>query len=255
RSKIVAHAPLYVFDRRAECGDIAFRQRGQSLHQDKAAEVARVAVRERRKHAEDLALRRPMHAVAMGIQHQKNPPRVRERHPADDRCGRPRGSAPAVDHETAALEYTDADPRTRAASQPNRIARDVEGQAMQAAQRSRYRERKLRPGAEPGMGRDDFVDPHIVGASKTERAPHRLDVTPDPFPFGAGHPHLRRRANGYARLRAVDGQADAAEAPAESAVEIQKAEMQPCRSSHGDIGRQWSRTQPFSPEAFSQTGG
>src|SRR5262249_54132685 len=32
RSEIVAHASLYVFDRRTECGDIAFHQRGQSLH-------------------------------------------------------------------------------------------------------------------------------------------------------------------------------------------------------------------------------
>src|ERR1700756_777310 len=74
-SEIVAHAPLYVFDRRAECGDIAFHQRGQSLHQDKAAEVPRVAVRERRKHVEALALVQPMHALAMGIQYQKNAPR------------------------------------------------------------------------------------------------------------------------------------------------------------------------------------
>src|SRR5262249_19478899 len=166
----------------------------------------------------------------------------------------PGGPPPAAAHEPAALEHANADARTRAASEPGRITRDVERQPMQAAQRSRYGQRKLRSGAEPGMGRNDLVDPHIVSASKTERAPHRLDVAHDPFPFGAGPPHLRRGPNGYARLGAFDGEADAAEASAESAVEIQKAEMQPCRSSHGDIGRQWSRTQPFSPEVFSQTG-
>src|SRR5262245_10599502 len=27
--------------------------------------------------------------------------------------------------------------------------------------------------------------------------------------------------------------------------------MQPCRNLHGDIGEQWGRAQPFSPEIFS----
>src|SRR5205823_13366604 len=68
RSEIVADAPLYVFDRRAEYSDIAFRQRGQSLHQDESAQMPRVAIGKRREFAEDVALVRPVHTLAMRIE-------------------------------------------------------------------------------------------------------------------------------------------------------------------------------------------
>src|SRR5262249_20763926 len=107
RSEIVADAALYVFDRRAERGDIAFRQGGQSLHQDESAQMPRVAIGKRRELVEDVELVRPVHSLAMGVEHQEDAPRFRERHAADDRCGRSSRPAPAGGHAPPALAQTD----------------------------------------------------------------------------------------------------------------------------------------------------
>src|SRR5262245_3223547 len=104
------------------------------------------------------------------------------------------------------------------------------------------------------MGRNHFIDRRVILAAQIESAPHRFDMDPDPLVLGTGHAHLRRRADGYAGAPAADGQADAAEASPEPAVEIQKAEMQPRRNSHGDLRGGRGTTQAFSPEIFPQPG-
>src|SRR5262249_921207 len=91
-------------------------------------------------------------------------------------------------------------------------------------------------------------------AAQIESAPHRFDVAPDALMLGTCHANLRRRADGYACAPTADGQADAAEATPEPTVEIQKAEMQPRRNSHGHFRGGRATTQAFSPEIFPQPG-
>src|SRR5262245_13531990 len=252
RREIVTEPRLQLLDRRTESGDVAVRKRRQRLDQHEPAQMRGLRVRARRKLAEQFALLRPVHALPLRVEHNEDAPLLGERQAADDRGRRPRRSAPAVDDEAALLEQADADARTRAASEPDGVVADVEGQSMETAQARRHGQRKLRARSETDMGRNHFIDRRVILAAQIETAAHRYDVGPDPLLLGAGHAHLRRRADRYAGAPAADSQADAAEATPEPAVEIQKAEMQPRRNSHGHHRGGSGTTQAFSPEIFPQ---
>jgi 4a-hydroxytetrahydrobiopterin dehydratase len=83
---------------------------------------------------------------------------------------------------------------------------------------------------------------------------HGFEVASDPFALGTRHLHLRGRADRYAGAEPADGQADATEPTAEAAIEIQKAEMQPCRNCNGNVRGGRGAVQPLSPEIFPQPG-
>jgi hypothetical protein len=67
---------------------------------------------------------------------------------------------------------------------------------------------------EAGMGWNDLVDPHVVGALAVESALHRLQIAMDPLVIGTRHPHARGGADRDACPEPVDRQADAAETTA-----------------------------------------
>src|SRR5262249_21966670 len=155
-------------------------------------------VRARRKLAEEFALVRPVYALPVRVEYNEDAPLFGERDAADDRRRRLPRSAPAIDDEAALLEQADADARARAASKPDGVGADSEGQPREATRARRHGERKLRARSETDMGRNHFIYRRVVTAAQIESAPHRFDVAPDALMLGTCHANLRRRADGYA---------------------------------------------------------
>src|SRR6476659_2375074 len=125
---------------------------------------------------------------------------------------------------------------------------------MQAAHAGCDGERDLRPRTETGMGRNGLVDLHLIGSVDIEDTLHGFEVASDPFALGTRHLHLRGRADRDAGAEPADGEADATEPTAEAAIEIQKAEMQPCRNCNSNVRGGRGAVQPLSPEIFPQPG-
>src|SRR5262249_38266352 len=120
----------------------------------------------------------------------------------------------------------------------------------------RDRERELRAGAEPGVGRNGVEDLHPIGAGETELAPHRLDMTCDAIDLRPGDLGRRGAFDRDAGLQIANRDADAAEAAAEPAVEIEKAEVQSRRDGDrhpGQVPRS-NHLQASAPEVYIQRG-
>lgn len=214
RSKIVAEEHLHFFDRRTEVRNVAFRERGQSLHQDESAQVRRSRLRKRRKLAEYIALVRPMHPLSVRIKQNQNAPALRERHSADDRRWLRQLPASAINDKAAMIEQPDSDTRARTAPKSNGIAAHIERQSKELPQAGRHGKCDLSARTEAGMRRDDFVNPEVATALEIESVLHRLQVAARTLSFGAAHPKMRGRADRDACPEAADRQADAPEATA-----------------------------------------
>ncbi len=216
---------------------------GSALHQREPAELRRRELGHRRQRRECLALARSMQAFPRGIEHDQHAPRIGKRNAADDGRGPRHGTMPTIDDEPAVLEQADAHARAGATVEAHRIARRVERQAMQTAQRSRHAQRELRAGAQSRVGRNDLIDRDAVGGIESEHAPHGLEMTlhalalrsddPGALPALAAPGDADRQPG----LQSADRQPDAAEPPAEPAVEIEEAEMQPRRRRDGHARR------------------
>src|SRR5262249_11421644 len=81
-----------------------------------------------------------------------------------------------------------------------------------------------------GMRRNRIEDLDPTCFVEIERAPHHIEMALDAIAFGTRDPRCRRPFDRDAGLEIADGDADAAEAAAECAVEIEEPEMQPRRN-------------------------
>jgi 4a-hydroxytetrahydrobiopterin dehydratase len=127
---------------------------------------------------------------------------------------------------------------------------------MQATQSGCHRKCDLRAGTEARMGRYNLLDCDGMVAAKTEIALHGNDMISHPISFGTRDLRARRCSDRDFGSWTADGEADAAEGAAQPSVEIQKAEMQPCRNDHGRtrLNRRRFAGQPSSPESFRSSG-
>ena len=110
------------------------------------------------------------------------------------------------------------------------------------------------PDPKPDVGRNDLLDRHVVGAIAC-----RARAASSRHGRGPARPRdlsraSRGRADRDAGLEAADRQTDAAEAAAQSTVEVQKAEMQSRRNCNGDASWAQGRGSTVLSGDFSATG-
>ena len=175
-----------------------------------------------------------MQALHPRIEHQQDSPGSGKFEPRDDRRRHGRGRPPAVDDDAAAFEEADADAGALAAVKRQRVARHVGRQALKMAQRAGEGERQLRAGAKPDVIGDRLVNGDAIGGGQVEALRQHVEIGGRAQRLDALHEGLRRRRDGEARDGMVDRKPDAAEAPAKSAVEVEKAEVKPGRGDGGD---------------------
>src|SRR5215471_13945616 len=130
--KIAAKGVLNFLEGSAETHDVFLGHRGEHLHDDEPAEPGGIVFREWRQLPERIYLLGAVDSATRRIEQQNDSPAIRKRKAADDwrRCLCLR--APAVDHQSAMMKQPDADARTRTAAEVERIARNIERQAVQA---------------------------------------------------------------------------------------------------------------------------
>ena len=143
-----------------------------------------------------------------------------------DRRQRRRRAASGVEHETAALEQSHAEPGARAAHQDLRVGERVRRQAVRGAKGARQRQRQLGAGAEPRMGGNGGRHLCVDIGRQAQRLREPTHERGDPLGLGAANGKPRRAAYLHTGLEALDGQPERAEAAAEIAVEVEEAEMQ-----------------------------
>src|SRR5215467_1835799 len=96
----------------------------------------------------------------------------------------------------------------------------------------------------------DDVDPMAV--RKAEIAPHHVEITRDAITLRSADLGRYRACDGDARCKLADRDADAAEAAAEPAVEIEKAEVQARRNGDRHLDRvpRSDHLQASAPEVY-----
>jgi hypothetical protein len=117
------------------------------------------------------------------------------------------------------------------------VAFDIERQVVEPTQAGGQRERELCAGTETGVGRNDVRNLHAVLAVECEPALHRLQVLPHAIALRTADFGVLCASDRDARSQIADGKPDAAKAPTEPSIEVDKAEMQPGRNRGGNIGR------------------
>ena len=255
RREIIADGRLQFLERRRRSRPgRASANAGRSLHHQQPAEMRGLAsAGTGGKLREGVALRRSRAGLAgCGSRTTQDAPALGKGQAADDRRRTGRVAAAAVDDESAVLEQADADagaqPRGRAG--PHRRADRAAGRAGGAARPPpRARAACLSQGRH---GREP--------ASSSAQHRNRRRGRAKPL-------HQRRHSGARARLRPAHarlrrltrprcwcagpliGEADAAEAPSEAAVEVEESEMQPRRNRNRDVcrGRSWAASTRVSP--------
>src|SRR5690348_6724243 len=192
---------------------------------------------ERRQALERGAFVGAMLALSYRIENEQDAPVIRHPHAGDHRRRSHRWTAPAVDHESAVMEEPDPGAGARAAIEPDGVTRDVEWKSVQPPDRGRNREGELCAGAEPRVGRNGVEDVHPVAAREAELAPHQPEIAFDAIALRPSDLGRLRALDRDARLQVADRDADAAEAAAERAVKIEKAEVQSCRDGNRHLDR------------------
>jgi hypothetical protein len=211
RCVVVPEMGLEFLDCATEARKIALGHGRQGLHEDQPAQVSRGRFVERWKPRERCALGRAVHPPTMMIKNNQHTPAVRERHAADDRRDGGRGPASAIDHETSAIEQADAYAGAGTAAETDRIAANVERQAMQAPQSNRHRQGDMGARAEARMRRYDLLDGDGVDVAKAEKALHGNKMASRSVALGTADLRASRRADRDPGPRAADREPDAAE--------------------------------------------
>src|SRR5262249_46709798 len=111
---------------------------------------------------------------------------------------------------------------------------------------------QMRAGAEPGMGRNRLDDLDPMSAGEAEIALHNVEIAGDAVALGPADLGRRCAFDGDAGRELADRDADAAEAAAEPAVEIEKAEVQARRNGDRHLDRvpRSDHLQASAPEVF-----
>jgi hypothetical protein len=246
RGEMVADPPLDLADGGAERRQIGRRQPRQQPHDHEPAQMAGELGREPRQGPERPRLPRAVQARAGLVQDEQDPPRLGEGQPRRDRRRLAIARAAAVEEEPALLERADADAGAPAAPEQARDVAHALLPAREPGQPDTQRQRELGPGTQAGVGRDRLFDgdpqrrqaPSVVKrAEESARSVQLADA--DDLRGG-------RRSDADAGRQAIDGEAEAAEAPPEAAVEVEEAQVQAGGRLYaqrpGSLGQQRSST-------------
>jgi len=134
------------------------------------------------------------------------------------------------------------------------VMRHIERQIVETAHARRHRECELGARAEPGVGRNCFLDDEIIVGVQTELTPHAFQVIACTRVIRPLRLCLRRRLDRYRRAQFLEREADAAETTPEAAVQIHEAEVQPCRNRYRHALGDGSRTAHAGLRRFSRDG-
>ena len=144
------------------------------------------------------------------------------------------GAAAAVEHDAAGGEGGDADAGARAAIEQPGDVPGVDVEAVEGGGRHADGKRELGARAEAGMGWNGALDRKGKAVVEPVVLGDRGQIAPRPIGIMPADLKLRRPRQGDARQRRLEADAEAAETPAEAAVEIDESEMESGRYADTD---------------------
>jgi 4a-hydroxytetrahydrobiopterin dehydratase len=213
-------------DRLAETAQVGLRDAGQRLHQRQPAEMRGKLGRKRRQSLEGGDFLRSVDAAEGAVEDEQDAPRCGHGQARDDRRRAIGITPPAIERHAAFAEEAGADPRSGAAVEKEGVAFNIERQAVQAPGRRGDSQRKLGAGAQASMGGNGFTDAEPVACCQPE-------LLGNPAQMDGGALGLRAlQAIGWAAAQfdnaswLVKRETEAAEPPAQAAVQIEETKMQ-----------------------------
>src|SRR5260221_4587795 len=215
RREIIAEPRADLADAVGDRREIRFGKAGQQTQQGEAAGLRRHRFGKGRKSLKRRDLGGAGKAAPLRIEDQDDTPLGREDRARDDRRRRILRRLAAIDKDTSGLDGADADAGARAALGQRRQRARRQAFAGECRHRRRYGEAELRAGAEPDMLGNRRRNTERQRAERGEAA-FRQGVE---YSLGTLRRWLAPACCGGARHREaradpVDGQAQAAEAPA-----------------------------------------
>jgi hypothetical protein len=103
------------------------------------------------------------------------------------------------------------------------IAGDIETQSLKATQRSSYRQRQLCTRSQTGMRQNGFAQDELIIWFQAKVPAERFEMRRRPHLLGSNHRKRSGASDGKRRCRTIESQTEAAEAPSEAPIQIEKA--------------------------------